>query len=83
MYKPEDQYEQFADLSETPIMDVIVGLATICLLLGGGLAGIYAIGYLAVGRAALAWPLLGTLAALLALNLGARVVRSLLGRHAR
>ena len=83
MSERKDPYEQFADVSETPIIDLVVGLLTICLVLGGGLAAVFAIGDFAVGRAELAWPLVGTLAALVAVNVAARVLRSRVRRHAR
>ena len=54
----QDAYEQFSDASTTPIWDLIIGLATVATVLGGGLAGVYAVGYLGVGRTSLAWPLL-------------------------
>ena len=53
-----------------------IGLATLATVLGGGLAGVYAVGYLSVGRASLAWPLLGTLAVLVAVNLALRAGRT-------
>jgi hypothetical protein len=74
-FNAPDAYEQFSDASTTPIWDLVVGLATIVLTLGGGLAGVYAVGYLAVGRASLAWPLLGTITALVTVNLALRVGR--------
>jgi energy-converting hydrogenase Eha subunit C len=71
-----DAYEQFSDASTTPIWDLMIGLATVATVLGGGLAGVYAVGYLSVGRASLAWPPLGTLAVLVALNLALRAGRT-------
>jgi hypothetical protein len=70
-----DAYAQFSDASTTPIWDLSIGLASLVTVLGGGLAGIYAIGYLAVGRASLALPLLATLAVLVAVNLALRYGR--------
>lgn len=55
--------------STTPTWDLIIGVATVALVLGGGLAGVYAVGDFSLGRASLAWLLLGTLAALVAVNL--------------
>jgi hypothetical protein len=75
-FSAQDAYEQFSDASTTPIWDLIIGLATVTAILGGGLAGVYAVGYLSVGRASLAWPLLGTLAVLVAANLALRVGRT-------
>ena len=79
--QPEDQYEQFADVSNTPMMDLLVLLLTMALVLGGGLAGIFALGYFAAGRPQLAWPLTGTLAVLVAVNVGARALRSAVRRR--
>jgi hypothetical protein len=70
-----DTYDQFSDASTTPLWDLAIGLVTVATILGGGLGGAYAIGYLAVGRAALAWPLLATVALLVSLNLALRAVR--------
>ena len=71
-----DQYEQFKDMSSTPYWDVVVGLLTICGILGGGLGGIYAIGYFAVGKSAQAWPLTATVVVLVAANVAARMARA-------
>jgi hypothetical protein len=76
-----DPYERYHDVSDTPILDLIVGLATLCLVLGGGLAAVYAIGYFSVGRAALAWPLVGTFTVLAMINVAVRVLRSSRRRH--
>jgi hypothetical protein len=74
-----DAYEQFSDASTTPLWDLAVGLASLVTVLGGGLAAVWAIGYLAVGRVELAVPLLATLAVLagvdLALRHGRRIAR--------
>ena len=67
-----DAYEQFSDASTTPLWDLSIGLCSLATVLGGGLAAIYAIGYLMVGRASLAWPLLATIAVLIAVNLALR-----------
>jgi hypothetical protein len=67
-----DSYEQFSDASTTPLWDLAIGLVTLATVLGGGLAGIYAVGYLAVGRASLAWPLIATFVVLVASNLAMR-----------
>jgi hypothetical protein len=67
-----DAYEQFSDASTTPLWDLAIGLASLATVLGGGLAGIYAVGYLAVGRESLAWPLLATCVVLVAVNLAMR-----------
>ena len=67
-----DAYEQFSDASTTPLWDLSIGLSSLTTVLGGGLAAIYAIGYFSVGRASLAWPMLATLAVLVAINLALR-----------
>ncbi len=71
-----DQYEQYKDMSSTPYWDVIVGLLSICGLVGGGLGAIYAIGYFSVGKSAQAWPLTATLIVLIAANIAARAGRA-------
>ncbi|WP_028067630.1 hypothetical protein [Solirubrobacter soli] len=76
----QDAYEQFSDASTTPLWDLSIGLSSLVTVLGGGLAAIYAIGYLAVGRAALAWPLLTTLIVLVAVNLALRHGRNVARR---
>ena len=76
-----DPYEQYKDMSSTPYWDVIVGLLTICGLLGGGLGGLYAIGYFAVGKADQAWPLTATVVVLVAANVAARVARAKAREH--
>jgi hypothetical protein len=75
-----DAYEQFSDASTTPLWDLSIGLSSLATVLGGGLAAIYAIGYLAVGRVALAWPLLTTLVVLVAINLALRHGRNVARR---
>jgi len=80
-FNAPDAYEQFSDASTTPIWDLMIGLVTVATVLGGGLAGIYAVGYLSVGRASLAWPLLGTLALLVAVNLALRAGRTVTRRR--
>jgi hypothetical protein len=75
-FNAQDAYEQFSDASTTPFWDLAIGLATIATVLGGGLAGIYGVGYLSVGRMSLAWPLLCTLALLVVVNLALRAGRS-------
>jgi len=71
-FSSRDAYEQFSDASTTPLWDLAIGFASLVTVLGGGLAGIYAIGYLAVGRASLAWPLIATFVVLVAVNLALR-----------
>jgi len=74
-----DAYEQFDDASTTPIWDFAVGLATLAMVVGGGMAAVWAIGYVSVGRVGIALPLLVTLVVLvtidLALRHGRRVAR--------
>jgi energy-converting hydrogenase Eha subunit C len=76
-----DAYEQFSDASTTPLWDLAIGLATLATVLGGGLAAIYAVGYLAVGRAALAWPLIATFVVLVAADLALRHGRRIARRR--
>ena len=76
-----DEYEQFADISTTPICDVLVGLVLVATILGGGLAAIYAAGYFLTGQAGPARPLVGTIAALLVANVAVRAVRTVLRRR--
>jgi len=71
----QDAYEHFSEASTTPLWDLAIGLMTLAMILGGGLAGIYAAGYVAVGRLSLAWPLLATAAVLVATNLALRCGR--------
>ena len=78
--RDQEAYEQFSDVSTTPFWDVMIGLSTLATGLGGGLAGVWAVGYLSVGRESLAWPLLGTLAVLVAVNLALRAGRRV-ARH--
>ena len=74
--RDQEAYDQFGDVSTTPIWDLMIGLSTVATVLGGGLAGVWAVGYLSVGRASLAWPLLGTLAVLVAVNVALRAART-------
>jgi len=71
-FSSRDAYEQFSDASTTPLWDLAIGLATLVTVLGGGQAGVYAVGYLAVGRGSLAWPMIATLAVLVAVDLALR-----------
>jgi hypothetical protein len=70
--EPRDEYEQFKDASSTPLWDFAVGMPSLAMVLGGGMAAIWSIGYIAVGRVAIALPLLATLAVLVVVNLGLR-----------
>jgi hypothetical protein len=78
-FNVQDAYEQFSEASTTPLWDLAIGLASLVTVLGGGLAAIYAIGYISVGRVALALPLLATLAVVVAvdvaLHCGRRIAR--------
>jgi hypothetical protein len=67
-----DSYEQFSDASTTPLWDLTIGLASLVTVLGGGLAAVWAIGYLSVGRVAVAVPLIVTLAVLVAVDAALR-----------
>ena len=80
---PQDYYDNFSDVSTTPIWDVIVGLFTVAGVLGGGLAAIYAVGYFMTDRASLAWPSVGTVAVLVAINIALRVARLIARRRLR
>jgi hypothetical protein len=80
MTDSRDSYDQFADASTTPIWDLVVGLVTLATVLGGGLAAIYAAGYFMTGQASEAWPYVGTLSVLLAVNIALRCAR-LAGRR--
>jgi hypothetical protein len=66
-----DSYDQFADASSTPIWDLLVGLATLATVVGGGLAAIYAAGYFMTDQASEAWPYVGTLSVLVAVTIAA------------
>ena len=70
-----DSYDQFADASSTPIWDLIVGLATLATVVGGGLAGIYAAGSFMTDQASEAWPYVGTLSVLITVNIAMRCAR--------
>jgi hypothetical protein len=72
----QDPYEQFGDVSSTPIWDVVIGLVTVATVLGGGLGAIYAAGYFMTAQASLAWPNVGTVAVLLVVNIALRGARS-------
>ena len=80
--KSSNPYEQFDDVSTTPICDVFVGLVLVATILAGGLAAIYALGYFLTDNDESAWPLVGTIAALIAANLAIRAVRTVLRRRA-
>jgi hypothetical protein len=77
-----DDRDAYADVSSTPYLDVLVGLVLVATILGGGLAALYAIGYFLTGQSRLAWPLVGTLAALLVANVALRAWRAALRRRA-
>ena len=77
----KDPYDLYKDLSTTPICDVVVGLVLVATILGGGLAAVYATGFLLTGNESNAWPLLGTLTGLLAANVLVRLVRRALRRR--
>jgi hypothetical protein len=79
--RSHDPYALFEDVSSTPIFDVVVGLVLVATILGGGLAAIYAVGYFLTGQPSLAWPLVGTLAVLLAANVVVRAVRAAMRRR--
>jgi energy-converting hydrogenase Eha subunit C len=76
-----DSYEQFSDASTTPLWDLFIGLSSLAGVLGGGLAAVFAVGYLSVGRVAVAMPLLATLTVLVAVNLALRHARRIARRR--
>jgi hypothetical protein len=78
---PWDRPDPYADASTTPFWDFAVGMSLVVLMLGGGLAAVYAIGYFATGQAELAWPLTGTFLVLLAAHLLFRYARALARRR--
>ena len=71
-----DPYDNWKDASTTPFWDLAVGLLLVVTILGGGLALLFGVGYLTVGRGRLAWPLLTTLWVLVVLNVALRVGRA-------
>ncbi len=77
-----DPYEQWSDSSTTPFWDLAVGLTTLVTGLGGGLGAIFAFGYFATGRDALAWPLALTVGVLVAVNVALRLGRRSARRRA-
>ena len=79
---PRDQPDPYADASTTPLWDFAVGMSLLVLIIGGGLAAVYAIGYLATGQPELAWPLLETFAVLLVAHVAFRAGRASARRRA-
>jgi hypothetical protein len=79
----QDQYDQYSELSTTPYWDVVIGLLTLAGIAGGGLGGIYALGYFSAGHASAAWPLTATVVVLLILNVAARYLRAVMRRRSR
>jgi hypothetical protein len=65
----EREHDPYADTSMTPLWDFAVGMSWLVLIVGGGLAAVYAIGYFATGQPELAWPLVGTFSVLLFVNI--------------
>ncbi len=78
---PRDQPDPYADASATPFWDFAVGMSLVVLTLGGGLAAVYAVGYLATGQPELAWPLAATFLVLLAAHLLFRHARAIARRR--
>ena len=68
--------DPWGDASTTPLWDLAVVLWTLATVLGGGLAAVFAAGYLLTGRTSLAWPLIGTLIVLIAVELALLYGRS-------
>ena len=79
---PRDQPDPYADASTTPLWDLAVGMSLLVLVIGGGLAAVYAIGYLATGQPELAWPLLETFVVLLVAHVAFRRGRMAARRRA-
>ncbi|MBE2320604.1 hypothetical protein DVA67_031885 [Solirubrobacter sp. CPCC 204708] len=78
---PRDHSDPYADVSTTPLWDFAVGMSLLVLIIGGGLAAVYAIGYFVTGQPELAWPLCGTFSVLLAAHLLFRHGRRGARRH--
>jgi hypothetical protein len=77
-----EQHDAFSDVSTTPFWDLAVLLWTLAVGLGGGLAGIYALGYFLTGQPSLAWPMVCTAGGLLVVDVALRYGRSVARRNA-
>jgi hypothetical protein len=74
--RPHETHDPFADASTTPFWDLAIMLWTLATLLGGGLAAIFAIGYILNGRSSEAWSLVGTFTVLIVVEAALLVGRS-------
>lgn len=72
-----DSHDPWADASTTPFWDLAVVLWTLVLVLGGGLAAVYATGYFLTGQPSLAWPLVGIAIVLLVIDAALRYGRAI------
>jgi hypothetical protein len=77
----QQEHDPYADVSMTPLWDFAVGMSWLVLIVGGGLAAVYAIGYFATGQPELAWPLVGTFSVLLVVNIVLRRARTVARRR--
>jgi hypothetical protein len=77
-----DPHDPWSDVSTTPFWDLAILLWTLAAGLGGGLAGIYALGYFLTGQPSLAWPLVCTAGGLLIIDVALRYGRSIARRNA-
>ena len=79
--RPHEAHDPFRDSSTTPFWDLAIMLWTLATLLGGGLAAVFAVGYFLNDRAAVAWPLVATLAVLIAVETALFIGRTLARRR--
>jgi hypothetical protein len=79
--KRQEAHDPFADSSTTPFWDLAIMLWTLALLLGGGLAAIYAVGFFFNGRSSSAWPLVATLTVLIVVEAALLAGRSIARRR--
>ncbi|MDX6725436.1 MAG: hypothetical protein QOK49_241 [Baekduia sp.] len=75
-HSPQDPYQRFSDASATPFADLAVGVMTIASVMGGVLAALLAVGYLASGSPDRGWPFLGVLLGLAVANVVVRRARA-------
>ena len=76
-----DPHDPWSETSTTPFWDLAVVLCTLAGGLGGGLAAIYAVGYFMTDQPSLAWPLVGTVTVVLAVNVALRYGRRVARRR--
>jgi hypothetical protein len=75
-HSPQDPYQRFGDASATPVADLAVGVVMIASVMGGVLAALLAVGYLASGSPDRAWPFLGVIVGLVVANVLVRRARA-------